>query len=156
MNEDESRQPVVKAVDVQLRNGSVVSGKFLIWLEAPEDKSLVRIAVQFLGREVSGTGKNCIFALNRARVELEKDGTLLRCYANSRNVISDGMSGSMAAGSAAHKCHLGKKGELGNLVSIFASGPDIDPCTLQEQAEFRDEYLASLGIDPNRGRVPQF
>jgi len=156
MNENEPKQPVVRAVDVQLRNGSIVSGKFLIWIPAPEDKSLVRIAVQFLGREVSQAAESCIFALNRVRAELEKDGTLLRCYGNSRNTISDGMSGSMRAGSATHKCYLGKKGAMGDLVSIFGSGPDVDPCTLQEQAEFRDQWLTSLGIDPNRGRVRPF
>jgi hypothetical protein len=148
MNSKGKGQSLAKPVDVQLGNKATVPGKFIICLPDPDDRSVVRVKLQFSGREISYVAKSCIFALDRIRADLETDGILLRCYGSSRNVLATGISGSMGAGMLVYRCYLGKRIQESELVSIFHSGPDIDPCTLQEQREFRKLWRASVGLKP--------
>jgi hypothetical protein len=64
------------------------------------------------------------------------------------------MGASMGNGEMAYRCYLGKKGDMKDLVSIFDSGQDVDPCSLKEQLEFRRQWLLSIGVDPDRKVYP--
>jgi hypothetical protein len=77
------------------------------------------------------------------RRELEKDGIRLRCYGASKNVYPSRMSIEMGAGAQAYKMTMGQQAT--DLVSIFASGPDVEPATVDEQRAFFEAWGESLG-----------
>jgi hypothetical protein len=54
----------------------------------------------------------------------------------------------------AYKLYANKKSDLKDIVSIFDSGPDVEPCTVEEHAKFHKDWLLSIGIDPNREFYP--
>jgi hypothetical protein len=76
------------------------------------------------------------------RKKLAKRNILPLCYASSRNVWPSGMARDMAQGLAAYKMKMGIHAE--ELVSIFESGPDIDPVTPEEQKAFSLAWFKSL------------
>jgi hypothetical protein len=51
----------------------------------------------------------------------------------------------MGDGRKAYKLSLGKQGRMADLVDIFAVGPDIELASVEDQEEFFQQWIASLG-----------
>jgi hypothetical protein len=136
----------VRAVSVLLPNGEQRSGEFLIWEEAPHDPDLVQVLLRFDDRQLTASSEEDLFdALSAIRKELEAEGIRLACYGCSRNVFPSPMIRSMGSGEQAYRLELGKPASLGDLVSIFDTGPGLEPVTLDEQEEYYRAWLQSLG-----------
>lgn len=134
----------VHDIEVQLAHDELVPARLMIEDEAPEDPDLVKLTLQFRGKEISSTDPTYFGALCSIRKILETEGALLRCYGASKNVYPSGMSLDMGRGYKAYKLTMGSKGKLTDLVSIFDTGPDVIPATVDEQRKFRDAWLTSL------------
>src|ERR1700733_1414978 len=147
-------KPEIKPVEVLMPDKSIVQGTFLLWNEDPKNRKLGRIVFRLMNKEFSSSNVSFFHALRDIRQELEHEGIFLICYGGSRQVWPSGMGLSMARGAKAYKTFLEKKGDIKDLVSIFDSGADVDPCTCEEQSQFHRKWLLSLGIDPNRKVYP--
>ena len=134
----------VHEIEVQLADNEIVPAKIFLWDEAPEDQDLVKLTLQFSGKEISSTDQTYFGALCSIRKILETEGALLRCYGASKNVYPSGMSLDMGRGYKAYKMTMGSQGKLTDLVSIFDMGPDVTPATVDEQKKFRDAWFESL------------
>lgn len=134
----------VRDVEVQLHGNDMVSATFFIWEAAPECPELVRLSLQFRGKEISSNDNDFFGAMCSIRKVLEEEGALLRCYGASKNVYPSGMSRSMGSGDKAYKMTMGAPSKLTDLVSIFDTGPDVDPATIAEQEAFHDAWIESL------------
>ena len=132
-----------KDVNLELPRGVIVPAKFLIWNEAPEDREMVKVSLQFNSREIASTAHDYFSAMCSIRRVLEKENGLLHCYGASRNVYPSGMCRDMGAGMKAYKMQMGSHARLSDLVCIFDTGPDISPATVDEQERFYKEWLAS-------------
>lgn len=135
----------VKKVNLELPRGEIIPAQFLIWEEAPEDSEMVKVSLQFNAREIASTDEDFFSALCSIRRVLEKENGLLHCYGASRNVYPSPMSRQMGGGIKAYKMQMGAQAKLSDLVSIFDTGPDISPSTVDEQERFHKEWLESLG-----------
>jgi hypothetical protein len=131
-------EPRTIPVEVLLPDKAIVSGKFVIWPNDPDDSELGRVDLQFLDKSFTGSDASFNYALNRIREEIEQQGVLLKCYGASRNVHASGMSSSMGRGGFAYIMDPNVDADK-RLVSIFDSGPDVDPCTIEEQRQFFEE-----------------
>lgn len=147
------RNPLTRPVDILSPDKTTVHGTFLLQNEDRDNRKCALITLQYLNRQLSASNAGYFHALMDIRLELEKEGILLKCYGASRNVWPSGMGLSMG-GSKAYKQFLGKQCDIRDLVSVFDSGSDIDPCTVEEQRQFHKEWLLSIGIDPNKEVYP--
>jgi len=156
MKSDNSKppEPLIEPVEAILPDKSIVQGKFLLWYEDPNNRKFVRIVLQLNGKEIVSSGFTFYHTLKDIRLELERDGVLLKCYGSSRRVWPSGMGLSMGRGLKAYKTVLGKKGDIKDMVSIFNSGTDVDPCTFEEQKEFHRQWLSSIGVNPDKKTYP--
>ncbi len=50
----------------------------------------------------------------------------------------------MGSGLQLYRLKLGEPAKTDHVVSIFASGPDVEPVTVAEQRDFFDQWLVSL------------
>jgi hypothetical protein len=101
------------------------------------------IYLQSQRHHAKGEGPDHFEAFCRVREALEPHGVRPFCYGASRNVFPSGMARDMGEGVKAYKTQIGRRG--GELVSIFESGSDVEPVTVQEQAAFHDAWLCSFG-----------
>jgi hypothetical protein len=122
------------------------------WSEGGLRKTEVRLVVQWAAGEAAGVDWNYFAALCRVREQLTTIGLAPRCYGACRNLVLSSMCFDMALGRKGYLARLGQRTRLSDLVSIFASAPDMDLTSVAEQEEFKREWLRSLGwID---GRLP--
>jgi hypothetical protein len=135
----------VRDVEVQFDDSEIVPAKLLIWEESPENPELVKLCLEFRGKQISSNADDFFEAMCAIRKVLENEGALLRCYGASKNVYPSGMSRSMGTGEKAYKMTMGSPARLADLVSIFDTGPDVAPATLAEQEAFREAWSESLG-----------
>jgi hypothetical protein len=84
-------------------------------------------------------------ALCAIRLQLERDGLVPFCYGASLNVFPSRMSREMALGKAAYRMTEGKQALRSDLVKIFDEGPDVIPSSVQNQREYFDSWIRSLG-----------
>ena len=106
-----------------------------------------RLELQFSGKQVQASGPDFFEALLGIRRQLEPDGLLVQIYGGSRNVWPSSMSRSMGLGVRAYKMTKGKQALMRDLVDIFATGTDVEPVTIAEQEQFKNEWFASLGAE---------
>lgn len=111
--------------------------------ENPETPCTVELLVN--GRTISGTSEDFFDALIKMRKILEKEDLFLLIYGASKNVWPSPMARNMGAGLRAYKMTMGKQALNADLVEVFGSGPDVQPCTVAEQEKFKDEWFVSLG-----------
>jgi hypothetical protein len=106
-----------------------------------------RIRLIFRGADLNleAESDDCFSALQDVRRVLKKDELAAYCYGSSRNVFPSGLSRSMGDGRKAYKLSLGKQGRMADLVDIFAVGPDIELASVEDQEEFFQQWIASLG-----------
>jgi hypothetical protein len=147
-------EPQTRNVEVISAGKTFASGTFLIWNEDPANRRLGRIVLRFLDREFTKSNVSIFHALRDIRLELERENVFLQCYGSSRHVWPSGMGLSMARGEKAYRTFLTKKGDIKDIVSIFDTGPDVYPCKWEEQCQFHQKWLLSLGIDPNKKVIP--
>jgi len=103
------------------------------------------VELEFAGGRLEATSEEDFFsALATLREDLEAKGILLVCYGASKNVYPSPMSRSMGYGERAYRLKLGRRARSEDLVSIFESGPDVVPATLEEQEAYYEEWLNSL------------
>lgn len=86
-------------------------------------------------------------SLALVRRDLEAEGWLLGCYGASKNVYPSGMCRDMGGGLSAYKLQLGQRARTMDLVDIFDTGPDVEPATVDDQADFNRRWLASRTLD---------
>ena len=147
-------EPQTRNVEVISAGKTIASGTFLIWSEDPANRRLGRIVLRFLDREFTKSNVSIFHALRDIRLELEAKKLFLKCYGSSRHVWPSGMGLSMARGEKAYRTFLAKKGDIKDIVSIFDTGSDVDPCTCEEQSLFHQQWLRSIGIDPQKKVIP--
>ena len=92
----------------------------------------------------TGEGADYFAALQEVRRELENNGWLLNCYGASKNVWPSAMARDMGQGLQAYRVRMGEPGRRDDLVGIFETGEDVQPATVQEQAEFHRAWFESL------------
>jgi len=160
MNSENS--PYVLPVDVILADKTICNGTLHIWDTDDVDPAVGRLDLEFAGKMQSSKGHSFFWVLREIRKVLDAEGILVRCYGCSRNVWPSSVSASMGRGVKAYRYVLGQRSSRKDIVSIFASGPDTDPCTFREQEEFHKLWLQSVGITtgdacwsapPNRTRL---
>ena len=132
-------------VEAQLRNGEIVRAQCVTDLKYVNHQPETKLTVEISGRELSNTAGDYFDAMCGVRLVLEQEGTLLRCYGASLNVYPSGLMRDMALGLKAYKHTLGCKGKSEDIVSIFDSGPDVQPATVAEQKAFWKSWLESIG-----------
>jgi hypothetical protein len=136
----------IQAVQVLLPDGGRVMGEFRIWEEAPEDQDAVRLELRLDDRELAATTEDGFFeALAALRKQLEPEGFRLECYGCSRRVYPSAMARSMGYGEKAYRLEIGRPAKSADLVSIFDTGPEVEPATLADQAQYYRDWLGSLG-----------
>ena len=134
--------------DVKLScRSEILSGTLTLSEETTADgKQLCSLELAFAGKRISASGLDFFEALLSLRRQLEQESTFLLVYGASRSVWPSGMTRSMGSGSRAYRITLGKPALGKDMVSIFESGPDVEPATIAEQERYRDEWFASLGF----------
>jgi hypothetical protein len=123
--------------------GDCSQGVFI--LDEDEDEDLCRLTFQYPGGKVAAEASDYFEAMCQIRLELEKAGWRPVCFGSSRNVYPSGMCRDMGGGLKAYKLQLGHPAKLADLVTIFDSGPDVEPTSVEEQRQFFDRWLQSLG-----------
>lgn len=110
------------------------------WNEGGFRRSECRITLRWEGAEISGVDWNFFMALCRVREQLAPLGLFPRCYGASRNVVISGMAADMGSGLQVYRAEVGRPLELSDLVSIFATGPDVEPVSVEEQRAFQKQW----------------
>jgi hypothetical protein len=125
-------------------DGQRIQAEFIIWDADPDNPDNIKLALRFANRKVVFSADDYFSAMCSIRLELEQDGLLLNCYGASRNVRPSPMSIDMGAGEKAYRLKLGEQAHIVDLVSIFDSGPDVEPVTVDAQEAFFNSWIASL------------
>ena len=124
---------ISKSIALITPDGSSAYGELKAWEEDPENTANVLIQLSYDGQMFAASSDSFFAALCCIRKELEALGLRIVCYGSSRNVYPSGMSRTMGCGEMAYKLYMGKKGARVDIVSIFATGPDVEPATIAEQ-----------------------
>jgi hypothetical protein len=83
-------------------------------------------------------------ALQRLRLQLEKDGALLHCFGASENVYPSGMQRSMGPAILAYRTKIGSPASREDIVNIFEADETVVPATVNQQEFFHQEWMESL------------
>ncbi len=125
------------------RRGELIRGHLTAQAPINADwETCFHVEVRLEGCSYEGTGSDFLVALDVVRRQLEQTSTLLCIYGASRNGFASGFARSNADGLRLYIIELGAQPE--RVVDSFGTGPDVDPCTVDEQAAFRKLFFASL------------
>lgn len=126
---------------VQLIHASqaAVLGTFL--LDEDIDGDNARLTLRSSVGEFTGEASDFFEAMCKVRDCLESIRWRPVCYGSSRNVFPSGMCRDMGRGLKAYRLELGRHTTTKKLVSIFDSGPDVEPSSVAEQRRFWEEWL---------------
>lgn len=116
------------------------SGVF-IWDEADED---CHLTLRYADRVLTATETDYFEAMCTIRKRLEAEGWMPHCYGASRSAFPSGMGRDMGAGLNVYKLRHGEAAQTADLVSLFASGSDVEPVTVAEQEAYYQDWLNSL------------
>jgi len=112
------------------------------YLSGNENECVLKLC---LGSQTfNATASDYFEALCMIRRQLEPFGIRPACYGASLNVFPSGMARDMGGGLHAYRLTLGQAGRIEDLVSIFETGEDIQPATVEEQSAFHDSWLNSF------------
>jgi len=98
----------------------------------------------YRGKTISAEAPDFFEALRAIRLQLEADGVVPFCYGASLNVYPSPMARGMGGGLKAYRLTRGSPARTADLVDIFSEGPDVVPASVEAQAKFYDDWLASL------------
>jgi hypothetical protein len=105
----------------------------------------VTLTLQYPGGEITSEASDYFEAMCQVRNQLEVDGWRPVCYGSSRNVYPSGMCRGMGLGLKAYRLQLGRSAVKADLVKIFDTGLDVEPSSVDEQRQFWNDWLRSLG-----------
>ena len=114
------------------------------WNEGGFHHRVCRITLSYGDSEIECSDRDYFEAFCRVREQLERVDVTPLCYGASRNVFPSGMCRDMGDGLRAYRMQMGRKVGRGDMVSIFDSGPDIDPVSVEIQKEFFNKWLGSF------------
>lgn len=103
-----------------------------------------RVRIVFEDRSFEGVAEDFFDALAALRRSCESAGYRVLCYGASRNVWPSGMARDMGRGLKAYRKSLGQPTTREDLVGIFETGSDVEPCTVEEQRAFNERWANSL------------
>jgi hypothetical protein len=126
-------------VSAALPGDQIADGVFRL-SDAEQD---IGLSFELPDRKLNARAGDYFEALAAIRRELEKDDIFLNCYGASRNVYPSGMGRDMGAGLRAYKLTVGKHATMEDLVFIFDTGADVEPCSVLEQRDFFEMWLKS-------------
>jgi len=113
------------------------------WSQGEFSKHSCTISIAIRGKQISCSDRDFFEAFCRVRERLENEGLIPLCYGASRNVFPSGMLRDMADGLQAYRLVMGQRVGRGDAVSIFDMGPDIEPVSVQVQANFYRQWIES-------------
>lgn len=116
------------------------------WDEGAFSYRVCRIILRYDESEIEASDGDFFDAFCGVREQLEKVGLTPLCYGASRNVYPSGMCRDMGDGLQAYRMQMGQRVGKDALVSIFASGRDVDPVSVEVQKEFFNRWLGSLNL----------
>ncbi len=125
------------------------------WNEDGRRRTECRITLRWAEDEVECVDWNFFESLKRVREQLAVLGLYPVCYGASRNIVITGMAIDMGLGMRIYKgAKLNTFPTRNQLVHLFESGEDVEPVSVEEQEEFRREWVESLrlGIPPSVAR----
>lgn len=109
-----------------------------------ETKGRCFLRCTYRGKVVTSDALDFFDALCRIRLQLEAEDLRPRCYGASLNVYPSDMARDMGRGLTAYKLTSGQQGRTADLVDIFDDGPDVVPSSVEDQAQFYQDWLVSL------------
>ncbi len=112
-----------------------------IWNEMDE---IYHLTLRYAGQIITATEDDYFEAMCTIRKRLEAEGLMPLCYGASRTAFPSGMSRGMGLGLQVYKLRMGEQARTVDLVSIFATGPDVEPSTVSEQRAFFGDWITSL------------
>jgi hypothetical protein len=112
-------------------------------LQSDEQGDDCILTLQFQGREITARALDFFEACCQIRSQLEAIGWRPVCYGSSLNVYPSGMARDMGRGLKAYRLELGRHAGMADLVSIFDTGPDVSPSSVEEQKVFWESWLRS-------------
>jgi hypothetical protein len=118
------------------------NGQFILDEDDGDDDAILKF--QYPGGEITRSAADYFEAMCQIRNELEAGGWRPVCYGSSQTVYPSGMCRNMGRGLKAYRLHLGRPAANIDLVSIFDTGPDVEPSSVAEQQEFWEEWLRSV------------
>lgn len=134
------------SLTIPVRVGSKLQECELVQFDEDSSPRPCAIELSLNGRKIKAAAEHYFAALLQLREELEKESTFLLVHGASRDVWPSGMAMEMGGGLVAYRMRMGKQALRSDLVKIFESGPEVQPCTVAEQRKFRDEWFNSLGV----------
>src|SRR5258706_11846194 len=108
-------EPEIRLVELIHLDKRISSAEFLVWEFDPDNTAWIRLGLRFNGREIVVGHEDYFHAMQKIRLELEKDGILLNCYGASRNVYPSAMSIDMGAGHKAYRLTIGEHAKISSL-----------------------------------------
>jgi len=117
-----------------------------VWDE--DEFPLCTLTLRYAEHEIVAVEDDYFEAMRTIRKQLALDGIVPVCYGASRNCFPSGMSREMGQAILVYRMTMGIQAKTEDLVSIFNSGTDVDPVTVEEQSAFFDEWL----VGPRRAR----
>ncbi len=139
-----SRQIQLKHIDGQLLEATVALG-CRDWTENQKRNTECRITLKWVDGEIQCVAFNFFESFKLVRKRLALEALYPMCYGSNRNIVVTGMAIDMGLGLKIYKgVKLGSFPTRKQLVSLFASGEDIEPVSVEEQEEFQRQWAESL------------
>jgi hypothetical protein len=129
---------------VRLTNMTAGEAQGVFVLRSDEQGDDCILTLQFQHGEITARALDFFEAMCQIRRQLEAIGWRPVCYGSSLNVYPSGMARDMGRGLKAYRMEHGRRVDLADLVSIFDTGPDVNPCSVEEQRAFWENWLRSI------------
>jgi hypothetical protein len=102
------------------------------------------LTIHYHAGQITAHASDFFEAMCQIRKQLEVAGWRPVCYGSSLNVYPSGMARDMGSGLKAYRLELGRPATMADLVSIFDTGPDVNPSSVEEQKNFFERWRRSL------------
>ncbi|MBA3871858.1 MAG: hypothetical protein H0X30_22145 [Anaerolineae bacterium] len=133
-------EPEILPVELVHPDQHVSVAEFVVWEFDPDNTAWIRLGLRFNGQEFVVGHEDYFHAMQKIRLELEKDDLYLNCYGASKNVFPSPMSIDMGAGHKAYRYTIGEHARISSLVSIFDAGDDVIISTVAEQEQYYRDW----------------
>lgn len=117
----------------------------LDWNEGGRRRTKCRVTLKWADSEVNCVDWNFFESFKQVRQQLVSLSLYPLCYGASRNIVITGMAIDMSLGMKIYKgVKLNTFPTRNQLVSLFDSGDDVEPVSVEEQVEFQREWVKSV------------
>jgi hypothetical protein len=127
------------------KTGESSQGVFIV--DEDEDTDQCRLTFQYPGGEITVEALDYFEAMCQIRTNLETKGWRPVCFGSAQNVYPSNMARDMGRGLKAYKMEIGRRATTADLVRIFDAASDLQPVSVEEQRQFYEQWLLSLGIN---------